>query len=137
MHDLKGVVDTVGQQLWVDIHQGVVHPGLVPLLPVRCRQPQVLIRLKFPRELWDFVVLQRKKKKRNHTHTHTHTTSCGCCSELATSNSSEFGPSEKGTTSNYSGPLSHSSTSFLTSKKRTTSQRRTKWPISIQRFHCK
>ena len=42
---------------------------------------------------------------------------------------------------NYSGPLSHSNSSFLTFEKRTTSQQRTKWlalKVSfIRRFHCK
>lgn len=48
VHGLECIVDTVGKQVWVHVDEGVIHPGLVPLLPVRSCDPQVLKRLKLP-----------------------------------------------------------------------------------------
>lgn len=34
MHDLEGTVDISSKELRVNIDEGVVHPGLIPLEPV-------------------------------------------------------------------------------------------------------
>ena len=58
VHDLEGIVDGVGEEFRVHVHQGIMHPGLVPLLPVSSRQPHVLVWLELTSQLRDFVVLQ-------------------------------------------------------------------------------
>ena len=49
--------DILGQQLRVDVDEGVVHPGLVPLEPVRSCHPEILERLKVSSQFANFVIL--------------------------------------------------------------------------------
>ena len=57
VHGLEGVVDTVSEQFRVHVDERVVHPGLVPLLPVSSRDPQVLVGLKLSSQLAHLVIL--------------------------------------------------------------------------------
>ena len=41
VHGLEGVVDTVDEDVCIDVDERVIHPCLVPLLPVCSCDPQV------------------------------------------------------------------------------------------------
>ena len=58
VHDFECTVDIGGQQLGVNVDEGVIHPGLVPLEPVSSSQPQVLKWLKVSTQLTNLVILQ-------------------------------------------------------------------------------
>ncbi len=58
VHGLERIVDAVCEQFWIHVDEGIVHPRLVPLLPVSSRDPQVLERLKLPSKLANFVILE-------------------------------------------------------------------------------
>ncbi len=57
VHDLEGAVDIGGKELRVNVDEGVIHPGLVPLEPISSSYPQILERLKFSVELTHLVIL--------------------------------------------------------------------------------
>ena len=58
MHDLEGVVDILLHLLSVDGREWIMHPGLLPALPVRHRNPQVPVGLEVLHKLGQLVVLQ-------------------------------------------------------------------------------
>ena len=61
VHGLEGVVDTVDEDVCIDVDERVVHPCLVPLLPVRSSDPQVLEGFKLFSQPTHLVILQKNK----------------------------------------------------------------------------
>ena len=60
VHRLEGVADVGPQQLWINVDQRVIHPGVVPLEPVGCHDPQVLVGLKVSHQL---THLERERER--------------------------------------------------------------------------
>ena len=63
VHGLEGIVNIVSQELGVNVDQWVIHPCLMPLQPVSCRDPQVLERLKLTSQLPDLVILHTERQQ--------------------------------------------------------------------------
>ena len=61
VHGLEGVVDTVDEDVCIDVDERVVHPCLVPLLPVGSSDPQVLEGFKLFSQPTHLVILQKNK----------------------------------------------------------------------------
>ena len=59
VHGLEGIVDTVDEDVCIDVDERVVHPCLVPLLPVRSSDPQVLEGFKLFSQPTHLVILQK------------------------------------------------------------------------------
>ena len=58
VHGLVCIVDTVDEDIRIYVDEGVVHPSLIPLLPVCCSNPQVLERLKVLSQPTHLVILK-------------------------------------------------------------------------------
>ena len=65
VHGFEDIVDTVDEDVCIDVDERVVHPCLVPLLPVRSSDPQVLEGFKLFSQPTHLVILQKKKAVMN------------------------------------------------------------------------
>ena len=65
VHGLEGIVDTVDEDACIDVDEKVVHPCLVPLLPVRRSDPRVLEGFKVFSQPTHLVILQKNKAVMN------------------------------------------------------------------------
>ena len=63
VHDLEGIADVGGQQFRVNVDKRVVHPRLVPLEPIGCRHPEILVGVKFAQQLAHFVILEKERER--------------------------------------------------------------------------
>ena len=63
VHDLEGIADVGGQQFWVNVDKRVVHPRLVPLEPIGCRHPEILVGVKVAQQLAHFVILEKERER--------------------------------------------------------------------------
>ena len=59
VHNLEGIADVGGQQFRVNVDKRVVHPRLVPLEPIGCRHPEILVGVKVTQQLAHFVILEK------------------------------------------------------------------------------
>ena len=57
VHCLESVIDIVGEELGIDVNEGIVHPRLMPLDPVCRSDPKVLVGLKLTSELSNLIIL--------------------------------------------------------------------------------
>ena len=64
VHNLEGIADVGGQQFRVNVDERVVHPRLVPLEPIGCRHPEILVGVKVTQQLAHFVILGEGERER-------------------------------------------------------------------------
>ena len=62
VHGLECIGNVVGHELCIDIDQRLVHPALLPTLPVSSCLPQISVWLKIPQEATHFVILATDTK---------------------------------------------------------------------------
>ena len=62
VHNLEGIADVGGQQFRVNVDERVVHPRLVPLEPIGCRHPEILVGVKVTQQLAHFVILEKGER---------------------------------------------------------------------------
>lgn len=65
VHGLEGIVDTVDEDISVNVDERIVHPRLIPLLPVCCCDPKVLEWFKLFSQSTHFIILKNNDKKVN------------------------------------------------------------------------